>query len=137
MLKKDSGAGPPACTAPALTPAEISFDRIYRKLKACQHLLAAPTAVSILTCGACMGEVAFELESLSGKIASASPEIHIRLREKAIAVAAEFHHAQQLLDRAAVLYKGWSRVLASHLRGYTRNGAPAELLYNRELLLRA
>jgi hypothetical protein len=83
-----------------------------------------------------MGEVRFELESLAGALRSAPPELRVRLRGSVDAVVDEFRHAKRLLDSAAALYKGWTHVLASHVRGYTRNGAPAALRYGTETLLR-
>jgi hypothetical protein len=115
---------------------ESALERVHRKLRTCQHLLAAPSTSAMLACGTCMGEIRFELESLAGGLGSAPPELRVRLRERVAAAVDEFRHAKRLLDSAATLYKGWTHVLASHTRGYTRSGAPAALRYGTETLLR-
>src|SRR5262245_51769781 len=92
---------------------EAALERIQRRIRTCQHLLATPSASAILACGTCMGEVQVELESVTGTLRDAPPETRDRLRERVSAIAGEFRHARRLLDSAATLYKGWAHVLAS------------------------
>ena len=115
---------------------QSALDRVHRKLKTCQHLLATPSTSALLACGTCMAEIRMDLESLTGALRAAPLEQRVSLRDRVSAVVEEFRHARQLLDRAATLYQGWTHVLASHVRGYTRNGAPAALRHGVDTLLR-
>jgi hypothetical protein len=83
-----------------------------------------------------MTEVRMELEWLASTLGSAPLEERHSLREKAGAAVDAFRHATRLLENAAGLSQGWARMLASYLRGYTREGAPAALRYDTETLLR-
>jgi hypothetical protein len=81
-------------------------------------------------------EIRLELESLTGALRAAPLDQRVFLRDRVSALVDEFRHARRLLDRAATLYQGWTHVLASRVRGYTRNGTPAALRHGVDTLLR-
>jgi hypothetical protein len=115
---------------------EAQLDRIAEKLRQCQRLLVSANATAMLNCGTKISEVRIELEGLVCAVEAAPDEARALLRPKVAAACDEQRHAAKLLKKAAALNEGWSRVLASFLRGYTRSGAPAELACERQTLLR-